>query len=369
MGIVNIWLFIDIYVNINKMKNHAVPFILGVVAIALSTNIQAKIWRVNNTGVTADFTTAQTAHDAGSVVNGDTIHFEPSGLSYGALSLQKRLVIIGNGYYLGSLVNNANPGLQANTSPSKIDQLYIFSGGSNSVVMGMNCADVYIGYASLATGVVFKRNWATSVQFYNGNTSNCVVAQNFINSTILGSTGSHTNAVISNNIIGTYIQMDANDNGSFTNNIIGAANLNQAIVQIQNFTVRNNIRLQATGGSTFANCTIQNNMDCTGGSIFGNTDGNLANVNISNVFVGWPTIGLNSFDGRFALAGGSPAAGAGYGGADMGAILNTGNVNNNLADTYVRSGMPNVPSVFKLDAPLTVNTNTLPITVSTKTNN
>lgn len=56
--------------------------------IIMTANISfAKIWRVNNTGVPADFTTAQLANDNASVANGDTIHIEPSGTSYGSLCL------------------------------------------------------------------------------------------------------------------------------------------------------------------------------------------------------------------------------------------------------------------------------------------
>jgi hypothetical protein len=352
------------------MKNIVLNLAAGIATLIFCANVQAKIWRVNNTGVPADFTTAQTAHDAAGVVNGDTVHFEPSGTSYGSISLQKRLVIIGNGYFLGSLANNSNAGLQANPAVSKLDNIYVFSGGSQSVITGISCGDVYIGYSTAATGVVFKRNWCNTIQLYTGSTTNCIVAQNYVNTFVSGAGGgSNTGVVISNNIIGSYVYFDANDSGIFTNNIVGTANTNQATITLTSFVVRNNIRLQATAGSVLTMCTVQNNMDCTGGSVFGNADGNLAHIDMANVFAGWPTIGLNSTDGRFALKGGSPAAGAGYGGADMGAILNTGNANNNLADTYVLSGMPNVPSVFKLDAPLTANTSTLNITVSTKTNN
>ena len=58
-------------------------------------NASAKIWRVNNTGVPADFTTAQAAINSVSVVNGDTIHLEASGASYGSMNITKQLVIIG----------------------------------------------------------------------------------------------------------------------------------------------------------------------------------------------------------------------------------------------------------------------------------
>jgi hypothetical protein len=335
--------------------------------MGISQNGWAKIWRINNTGVTADFTTVQAAVSSGSVVTNDTIHIEPSGTDYGSLTLTKKLVIIGNGYFLGSSLVNGNPSLQANTASSKLGQVVINATGSGSVIMGISCGDVYIGYDALTSNVVFKRNNCNTVQVYSGGTNNTILNGNNIVSFLGGAYGSHTNLVITNNIIGTYVQFDGNDNGIFSNNLVctsGASNITLA-----NFVVRNNIRVAASGACTFTSCTIQNNMDCASNNAFGNADGNLANIDMSNVFAGYPTIGSTSFDGRFALKVGSPAAGAGYGGADMGAILNASNNSNNLADTYVLSGMPNVPSVFKLDAPLTVNSSTMNVTVSTRTNN
>ena len=45
--------------------------------ILITTIVNAKIWRVNNnSGVIADYTTVQAAHNAASA--GDTIHLEPS---------------------------------------------------------------------------------------------------------------------------------------------------------------------------------------------------------------------------------------------------------------------------------------------------
>ncbi len=41
-------------------------------------NSSAKIWRVNSAGLPADFTTIQAAHDATTVLAGDTLHIEPS---------------------------------------------------------------------------------------------------------------------------------------------------------------------------------------------------------------------------------------------------------------------------------------------------
>ncbi|KXX67918.1 hypothetical protein [Flammeovirga sp. SJP92] len=59
----------------------------------------AKIWRVNNfEELKADFTDAQAAIDAASI--GDTILFEQSPISYGSITIEKQLVLLGAGYFL-----------------------------------------------------------------------------------------------------------------------------------------------------------------------------------------------------------------------------------------------------------------------------
>ena len=74
----------------------------------LSTPVNAKIWRVNNrSGMAADFTTAQAAHNGSTA--GDTVYFEPSATTYGDLTATKKLILVGPGYFL-----NENPETQAN---------------------------------------------------------------------------------------------------------------------------------------------------------------------------------------------------------------------------------------------------------------
>ena len=132
-------------------------FILLALTICIASTSFAKIWRINNTGVPADFTTAQAANDNASVVNGDTLHFEPSGTSYGEFSLTKRLVVIGNGSFLGSGIGGTNPDLQANTAASVVSNMYLGSGAANSVIMGMTISStIYIGYGTSTNNILFR---------------------------------------------------------------------------------------------------------------------------------------------------------------------------------------------------------------------
>jgi hypothetical protein len=76
------------------------------------------------------------------------------------------------------------------------------------------------------------------------------------------------------------------------------------------------------------------------------------------VFVG---LTGHTTDSQYQLKAGSPAIGAGLSGEDCGMF--GGNT------PYRLSGLPNIPSVYFLGAPTTSNGNTLPVTISVKTNN
>lgn len=90
--------------------------------------------------------------------------------------------------------------------------------------------------------------------------------------------------------------------------------------------------------------------------------GNVFNAINNNMYVGLPTLGTNSFDGKFMLKVGSPALGVGIGGIDCGAY---GGVN-----PYKLSLIPAVPAFYKLTSPGTAaSSNPYPITFSVRANN
>jgi hypothetical protein len=331
-------------------------FILFLLIFVTGNTVFAKIWRVNNTGVATDFTTPQAAVNAAGVVDGDTIHIEPSGTGYGNITLTKRLIIIGNGYFLGTSGSNSNPDLQANPAASAIGDLYVSSGGSNSVIMGLTVNTAYIGYLSSVNNLLFRRNRViTSVYFYTAGSTNVQVMQCYIDGSVAQS-GTHTNVLIANNIIIQGSIFDADDNGTFQNNIMHATGAAYSS-SFQNFTLRSNI-LVAGSISSLTNCIVEFNLSYS--TQFGTANGNQQNIVMANVFNGYPTIGTNSYDGRFTLKAGSPAIAAGYGSVDCGAY---GNV-----PAYIKSGMPDVPSIYKLSVPPIVTNNVLSVIVSTKIN-
>jgi hypothetical protein len=107
-------------------------FFISLIFIALTPFTHAKVLRVNNTaGMDADYSTlaaAVNAADAGAV---DTIHVEGSVTPYtGNVTVNKKVVIIGPGYFLGSTAET-----QYNKETAKLDCNIVFDAGSACSVL------------------------------------------------------------------------------------------------------------------------------------------------------------------------------------------------------------------------------------------
>ncbi len=332
--------------------NRKIAFTISLAAISIAAH--SKILRVNNTGIATAtppnaeviYTTAQTAYDAANP--GDTLHIEPSGTSYGNLSISKKIVVIGNGYYLGSLSTNANPGLQTNEGNSRINALNISTGADGSVVMGL-----YLMNTSTIAGsnVVISRNYFTT-QVTIANCSNIQITQCIIGSLYSYYNGNGANLTIANNIIYN-CYFDDGDNGIAVNNII------QANSSFSSFTLKNNIH--TAGNLDLTNCTVENNVSFNGK--FGSTNGNITIADMNTVFEDYAnTDPLFSEDSRFQIKAGSLAKTSGTGGGECGIF------GNQYGTAYKLSGIPNVPSVYKLSAPLNTSGPTMDATISIRSN-
>jgi hypothetical protein len=295
--------------------------ICSIIALIIITiNCQAKIWRVNNnSGVIADFTTAQAAHNG--ALAGDTIHLEPSINSYGSLTTNKRLVWISTGEFLSN-----HPGLQYSSTPGFVDYLSVTAGSNNSV---------------------FSGNYTN----FNSGSNNCVVIGCFLNGSL--SVNVATNVIISNNIIRSNINVGASSSAVITNNVI---NINSSGAgSIYNSQLQNNIINRATTNYAFTNCIINNNMANNTSLPAGN--GNLNSVTMSTVFTNY----TGTTDGDFVLKAASPAIGTGYGGIDMGVYSGS--------TPFVIALQPAIPAIYQLTAPAAPSGNTMNVTFSTRSNN
>ncbi len=338
----------------------------------------ATIWRVNNnSGVAANFTTIQAAHNSASVMDGDTLHLESSATSYGALTCSKRLVILGPGYFL-----NENPNTQAVTVTATVSTFTINVGSQGTIIMGLDFEAA--GLNIYCHDIVVRR-----CKFSNPNGSNQDYSMGAVNVYYLSNSGG---AIAANNIIisenyGLNVQINYPSTGILiTNNWLarhsyeGEGTASPVLGQHANAItlVQNNIfrrgRINANNSNFTNNIMyvgsfagvgnlISNNL--ANASQFGNTSGNQENVVMTDVFVGLgPGI---STDGQWALKVGSPAIGAGYGSTPSNRIdagIYSGQT------PYVLAGLPPIPAVyFFQNQPVGSNTDPIDVQIKVKSHN
>lgn len=324
------------------MKKLLLIIIISTVAFSSS---QAKIWRINNqAGIYADFTSGQAAHNAASA--GDTLYFESSPTVYGSLVIEKQLTIMGMGAFLANYSGYQLPGA-VNATLTGIE---IKLGGSGTIISGLKVS------ASIQLENVsnIKVNKTESYGLDLLSVTNSVFSNNYFTSaTTIGSLC--TNLVFSNNILGGLYSSSVNSNSLniFQNSFVGGS------LAGHNLTITNNI---ISNASAFSNCSISYNIFQNGsynnnGLTTSSGGGNLFSKLVASIFTQSGTEDL-----YYQLKAGSPAIGASSTGGDCGA---TGGTN-----PYVFNGLqPAIPSIYKLVVPGIVTGTTMPVIISTRSNN
>jgi hypothetical protein len=338
--------FINILIC-NTMKKE---FLLSVICfIILVPAGFAHVWRVNNnTGISADFSTFSAAYSV--AANNDTLYIEGSSNSYGNITLNKPLVIIGPGYFL-----EQNPQTQANQTTAKFGTITFSTSSNRSMISGLEIS----GNITVAVGDInITRCYIKNRTYLNGSSafSNIFINANYISTGFpakaIEGTSSVNNVVITNNVInggGTpLVDLGTTYSGIFYNNVIVINGVN-----INNFFVANNIVEAGTFNQN--NNVFYNNIG--NGTQFPANNNNQQNVNMSNVFVSSGT-----YDGIYVLKPGSPAIGAGNDGTDCGIFGG--------ASPYVLSGLPGIPAIYEITMPSTgTSLNGINVTVKAKTHN
>jgi hypothetical protein len=335
------------------------------VGILISNMANARIWRINNNpGIAADFNNYNTAIASASVLNGDTLYLEASATSYTAALLNKRLVVIGNGYFLAGTGSNSN--LQANTNSSTFNSAISFDSlATGSKFLGVNIGnDLWLD--PRADNIIFERcrfnsiSWNVQASNTFNRAANLVFNKCYFNGAFPPVQFYYDNLEITNCIInGTMGFATGNINSALIRNNIfrGSAQVN-----IFNTYFANNIILDIVPGNfNPLNCTIKNNIAENNLLLAGN--GNQNNIAEASLFVN--PVG-NSTDGQWRLVAGSPAIGAGetVGGItpDCGPF--------GTADPYRLSGIPPIPTIYSLTVPASISVGQpLNITISTRSNN
>ncbi len=382
------------------MKRNFYFIFLLVIGITTSTNTHATIRRVKFTATTTpvpgiDFTTFQDAHDAAS--NGDTIQLYPNTLTYNSFTgtINKKLVIIGPGYNYNSYYVSGseipNSGLQILPGYITSNNFTIAKGSAGTSFQGINsigintsnipdslndisiirCKDVSVYWDN--SGVC--NNWIIS-QCYNVSTSQNTYGASF--------TGNRTisNLRIENCINSSSIGVNTSPVGISSGQILNCTFItpnfnfyNQAFV-VQNCIMVGGIYYYSSG---MANTIFINNITESANSnniMFTNpgSAGNVFGVSFTNnaFFVGYPnntsgSVTLYSNDARYVLSATSPAKNAGIipgtaTATDCGAFGGT--------NPYKVSGIPSVPSFYKLTSPSSTATSSpYTLTFSVKSNN
>ncbi|MEI8202445.1 MAG: hypothetical protein WCH34_05505 [Bacteroidota bacterium] len=323
-------------------------FFLMIALMAMNAN--AKVWRLNNSGGHADFTTWTAAYNGASA--NDTIYVESSPTSYGDANLSKPLVLIGTGYFLQENL----PTQYKNIWNASFNRIDFRTGSEGSKMFGLNCNDgVYI----YCGNIVVSKNKIIDVYLGGDNNYNNIkISQNFIGYIYSGGTNTITNVIINNNFIykvwpawsdyrPSSIILQSNISGSIINNTISGGFFYLAwweqtfspAMQVNGFYIVNNIirqgAIENNGVSNLSSNNICNSTQLTA------IDGNQVNVDMSTVFVG-----SGSTDGQWKLKAGSPAIGAGIGGVDCGMFGGS--------EPYVLSGMPSIPAIYDIVMPTAV---------------
>ncbi|MBX2946321.1 MAG: hypothetical protein KF725_10850 [Cyclobacteriaceae bacterium] len=341
--------------------------LLLVSLLILPLTLFAKIWIVDSNPGSAskDFVNLQEAHDGASA--GDTLYLIGSSVSYitSKVTISKRIVIIGPGYFLNNpetLVSLLPAVLRLTTTFCTEAGIDFVAGSEGSVAMGLtfNCL-----VRANTSNIMIKRNHFIGLGFcptylFAASGSNVSVVQNYFqtNSNIGGiliPTG-FSNVTLRNNYIqglsfsaGSVPAIRTEGSGvEISNNVIAMD------VFTSNALVQNNVCIG--GGFTSTTSVVRNNMHVNN-SVFPAGNGNVNGVAFASIFVATGTT-----DGQWKLKDGSPALGSGYNGTDMGMFGG--------AEPYVLSGIPPIPTIYSLDAPLTGEKNTgLPIEIKAKSNN
>lgn len=331
-------------------------FLLSFLASFLS---EATIWKVNNQ-TSVSFASIQSAINSASVVDGDTLYIEGSSALYDGFTLDKRLVIIGPGYFL-----TENPETGVNATPVLIDNDALFQSGSEgSQLMGVRFSfntfndpapELYTNNITIRKCYLpFGIKVATSIQglnvlqnYFDNNQDYDAFTLNTFNDPLVYGT------VFMNNIVNADFE---NDNTSSTLSFAAVENnLFLEDVNVSTSTYRNNIwlpqvssNISVSAGVREFNLTLtvdlgteNNNQIITGSSDLYSTDG--------------------STDGKWQIKSDSEFLTAGKEGTEPGPF--GGN------NPYELSGVPNIPIIYELTTTgIATDSEGLPVTIKVKAN-
>jgi hypothetical protein len=316
--------------------------------------IQAQnILRVNNNvGVNAPYTTISAAIAAAGV--NDIIMVEGSIVAYDNITINKKVTIVGPGYFL---LENLN--LQGSPSSASLASVTFAAGSDGSSLYGLNITGGIGTGDNVPNNNITVSNCRIGGLTLSGDSNNFFISGCYIvGNLVFSNLSEYTGAIVSNNYIGGFGQGSGTTLLTLTQNVIGLG-----ISQAFNCDIRNNI-FMGTSFLSLNGSVIKNNVFTVTQASMSGAGATIDNTNVfsaltANLFSGLPG---NTTDTQWRLKAGSPAIGAGISGEDCGMYGG--------GTPYRPSGIQvGQPTITNIVTPASVQQNgTLNVKVSAKVN-
>lgn len=318
-----------------------------ILVVLLSTfSLYATILTVDNKYPSAgQFTTLQAAQDA--AIAGDTIYVYPSQTAYSAITLTKKLIIIGNGFdYSG--VNLPNTKLSGNmnfANGSNGSKLISFGGyftisiDANDIIIQRNQLSKLTVQANHIGSVILQNAISNSIDFYDG----CLI-QIYDNNDILFS---------NNYIYNSYAAWQegccawrahyGNDLIANTPNITISLINNIFNIKSSSTNWGNTIQINGSNHTVYNNIFLNSSISADPNKLMYNIgyNTNLPPGNNNIIVTDYSTLFVGE---SWHLSSNSPAKGTGKNNADIGIY------GDNLP--FVDGGFPDIPLIYLLDSDL-----------------
>lgn len=340
--------------------------LLAAVLLFIASVSSAKSWRVNNNGFSANFTSLATAVADNNVLNGDIIYVEGSAIAYEPIELNKKLTIIGPGYWLSQ-----NPNTATNVLGAAIPYITFGEGSDGSTLMGLQITSSS-GVSIQASNITVKRCLlSTAGVFISYNISDIKILQNFFSNPSnysgyyairTSSSGFATDVIFNNNIVLTNLVLD----DGYTlleckNNTFGMPGSGaKPLIKMLTGNFQNNILINGSAIVDINNKSNRNasyNVSASANNQFGTANSNIVVTSIAGLFV----TGATSNDAAYQLVTGSVASANGSDGTDRGAFGGAAESNR-----YTLSGLPPVPVIYDISTTGVTTTTTLPVTIKAR---
>ncbi|AYL96252.1 hypothetical protein [Mucilaginibacter celer] len=346
-----------------KMKK---SLLLAAFVLVFASVSNAKSWRVNNNGFSANFTSLAAAVADNNVLSGDILYVEGSAKGYESITVNKKLTIIGPGYWLSQ-----NPNTTTNVLSVAIPYVQFGEGSDGSTLMGVQITSSS-GISIQANSITIKRCLINQWGIYIGyNISDIKILQNFFanpsnytgyNAINYSSSAFATDVVFNNNIVQTELVLDYNYSLlECRNNVFSMpARGTNAVLKMITGTFQNNIIINSNAVVDINNKSNRNasyNVSASANNQFGTANNNIVVTSILSLFV----TGATSNDAAYQLATGSAASANGSDGTDRGPFGGAAESNR-----YTLSGLPPVPVIYDINTTGVTTTTTLPVTIKAR---